>query len=166
MPLVWIHTIDAGLHDTTSLMVALTFILFPIRCHHLYINLRRSCDGTLFVCLLPALHSVRFGQLLSCAHKRNVNIMKVYIERNNIQVELIWFRKKYRLYWHWKLWSRTSSFATAVFTKLGSLLSGTSRHCSVLGAPVVSGHARFGTRHFRTYSIRYIVTSGHVQLGT
>ena len=24
--------------------------------------------------------------------------MKMYIERNNIQVELIWFRKKYRLY--------------------------------------------------------------------
>ena len=28
------------------------------------------------------------------AHKRIVNIMKVYIERNNIQVELVRFRKK------------------------------------------------------------------------
>ena len=37
---------------------------------------------------------VRFGQLLRCAHKRIVNIMKMYIERNNIQVELIRFRKK------------------------------------------------------------------------
>ena len=39
-----------------------------------------------------------FGQLLRCAYKCIVNIMKVYIERNNIQVELIRFRKKYRLY--------------------------------------------------------------------
>ncbi len=34
-----------------------------------------------------------FGQLLHCAHKHVVNIMKVYIERNNVQVELIRFRK-------------------------------------------------------------------------
>ena len=45
-----------------------------------------------------SLHSVRFGQLIRCAHKRSVNTMKVYIERNNIQVELIRFRKRYRLY--------------------------------------------------------------------
>ena len=37
---------------------------------------------------------VRFGQLLRCAHKRIVNIMKMYIERNNIQVELIRLRNK------------------------------------------------------------------------
>ena len=61
----------------------------------------RSRDGTLFVsycclfvCLLPSLHSVRFGQMLRCAHTRIVNIMKLYIESNNIQVELIRFRKK------------------------------------------------------------------------
>ena len=46
------------------------------------------------VCIRSSLHSVRFGQLLRCAHKRIVNIMKVYIERNNIQVELIRFHKK------------------------------------------------------------------------
>ena len=45
---------------------------------NLYINLRRSCNGTLFscsavrVCYLP----VRFGQLLRCAHKRIVDIME------------------------------------------------------------------------------------------
>ena len=50
------------------------------------------------VCLLPSLHSVRFGQMLRCAHKRIVNIMKVYIERSTMQVDLIRFRKKYRLY--------------------------------------------------------------------
>ena len=49
------------------------------------------CDP---VCIRSSLHSVSFGQLLRCAHdKRFVNIMKVYIERNNIQVELIRFRK-------------------------------------------------------------------------
>ena len=41
-----------------------------------------------------SLHSVRFGQMLRCAYKRIVNIMKVYIERDNLQVELIRFRKK------------------------------------------------------------------------
>ena len=40
-----------------------------------------------------SLHSVRFGQVLRCAYKRIVNIMKVYIERDNLQVVLIQFRK-------------------------------------------------------------------------
>ena len=55
---------------------------------------RCSCVRSFtFVCLLPSLHSVRFGQMLRCAHKRIVNIMKVYMDRSNIQVELIRFRK-------------------------------------------------------------------------
>ena len=33
-------------------------------------------------------------KLLRCPHKRMVNIMKVYIERNNMQVELMRFRKQ------------------------------------------------------------------------
>ena len=41
-----------------------------------------------FVCIRSSLHSVRFGQLLRCAHKRIFNIMKEYIDRNNIQVKL------------------------------------------------------------------------------
>ena len=36
----------------------------------------------------------RFGQILRYADKRIVNIMKVYIVRNNLQVEFIRFRKK------------------------------------------------------------------------
>ena len=52
------------------------------------------------VCIKSSLHSVRFGQLLRCAHKRIVNIIKVYIERNNMQVELIRFVNKYRLIIH------------------------------------------------------------------
>ena len=51
------------------------------------------CVGT-----RSSIHSVRFGQLLRCAHKRIVNTMKVYIDRNHMQVELIRFRQKYRLY--------------------------------------------------------------------
>ena len=54
--------------------------------------------GWVFVCIRSSLHSVCFGQLLPCAHKRIVNIMKVYVERKNTQVELIPFRNKYRLY--------------------------------------------------------------------
>ena len=46
----------------------------------------------MFVCIRSSLHSVR------CAHKRIVNIIKVYIERKNIEVEVIRFRKTYRLY--------------------------------------------------------------------
>ena len=48
----------------------------------------------MFVCLF-VWHLVRFGQLLRSADKRIVNIMKVYVKRNNMQVELIRFRKKY-----------------------------------------------------------------------
>ena len=86
-----------------------------------YINLRsrdgafvrsyvRSCGDRVL-----SLHSVRFGQLLCCAYQRIVNIMKLYIESNNIQVELIRFRKKYRLYT--RLLFRTDEInATGVFT--------------------------------------------------
>ena len=70
-----------------------------MRVSSIYIHLRRSRDGTVFVysgvCYLPrsSLHSVRFGQLLSCAHKRIVNIMKVYIETKNMQGQIIPFLK-------------------------------------------------------------------------
>ena len=49
----------------------------------------------MFVCMRASLYSVRFRQLLRCAHKHIVNniIIKVHIERNNMQVELIRFRK-------------------------------------------------------------------------
>ena len=49
----------------------------------------------LFVCLTvsPSLPLVGFGQLLRYVDKRIVNIMKVYIKRNNMQIELIRFRK-------------------------------------------------------------------------
>ena len=52
-----------------------------------------ACVRLEFGCLLPSLHSVHF-ELLRCAHKRIVNIMKVYIEKNYVEMELIRFRKK------------------------------------------------------------------------
>ena len=79
---------------------------------YLYMNLRRSRDCILtwcvcmFVCLCvsPSLHLLRFGQLRLCADERIVNIMKVYIEWNKMQVELIRFRNKninsIRVYFH------------------------------------------------------------------
>ena len=54
----------------------------------------RLFGWVLFVGIRSSRHSVRFGQLLRCAHNRIVNIMKVYIDRNDVQVELIRFRKK------------------------------------------------------------------------
>ena len=88
-----------------------TMFVLVILATSIYINLRRSRDGPLtwsvymFVCLfvryvsvLSVLHSVRFGQLLCCADKHTVNIMKVYIERNDMQVKLIRFRKIYALF--------------------------------------------------------------------
>ena len=47
-----------------------------------------------YLCIRSSLHSVRFGHLLRCSHKRIVNIIKVHIERSNMQVKLIRFRKK------------------------------------------------------------------------
>ena len=75
----------------------------------------------MFVCIISSLHSVRFGQLLRCAHKRIVNIIiKVYITRNNRQVELIRFLKQYRLYS--RLFLLIEEFnATRVFTRGKSL---------------------------------------------
>ena len=50
--------------------------------------------GCSSVCYPPrsSLHSVRFGDLLRCADKRIVNIMKMYIERKKMHVKLISLR--------------------------------------------------------------------------
>ena len=81
------------------------------------LNLRMSRD-CLRSCVWSSLDSIRFGQILRCAHKRIVNIMKVYMERKNRQLELIRFRKKYRIYS--RLLFRTDEVnATRMFT-LGS----------------------------------------------
>ena len=64
------------------------------------------------VCVRSSLHSLRSGQLLRC---EIVNRIKVYIERNNLQVQLIRFRKQYRL--NSRLLLRSEEFnATDVFT--------------------------------------------------
>ena len=50
-----------------------------------------------FVCQLLASFT-SFGPLLRCAYKCIVNIMKVYIEKNNVQGAFIRFRKKILVY--------------------------------------------------------------------
>ena len=60
--------------------------------------------------------------------KKKNNIMKVYIESKNMQVQLIQFRNKYRLFDVETL--KRETFASDFFTKLGSLLSVTCRYCS------------------------------------
>ena len=56
----------------------MTFYLFVWLFVYLYVYLS-----------VRSLTLVRFGQLLRYAYKRFVNAMKVYIEMNNLQVELI-----------------------------------------------------------------------------
>ena len=53
--------------------------------HNMYIHLRRSRDGTLFVYLLPSFHSLWAAVTLSTYTHY---IMIVYIERNNMPGEL------------------------------------------------------------------------------
>ena len=47
----------------------------------IYVNLRRSCDGTVyvcsFVCLLHSLHSVSFGQLLVACYAVHINALSI-----------------------------------------------------------------------------------------
>ena len=59
----------------------------------LYVKLRRYRDCTLLICPSVCYLPVRFRQLLRCAHKGIVDILKVYIKKNNMQVELIRFGK-------------------------------------------------------------------------
>ena len=75
----------------------------------------RACVRSFVWSSLDPINSFRFGQLLRCAHKRIVNIMKVYMERKNRQLELIRCRKKYRIYS--RLLFRTDEVnATRMFT--------------------------------------------------
>ena len=64
------------------------------------VNLFYEGHVIVFVCKVCQLRAsfTSFEELLRCAHKCIVNIKKVYIKRNNMRVELIRFRKKYRLY--------------------------------------------------------------------
>ena len=115
------------------------------------------------------LHSVRFGQLLRCSHKRIVNIMKVYIERNNIS-GMIYDSVK------------NNDFIDFGNFEVGTYFRERRAHCYPLRVATGSGGAgRFGTwrlrytpfrdifnsvnSHFRTSPIRNIVTSGHVISG-
>ena len=125
-----------------------------------------SRDSTLFGCscvrlfgclwIRSSLHSVRFGHLLRCSHKRIVDIKKEYIERNNVQVELIRFRKNSDFIGLLKRWS-----GNILSRPTCSLLSVTSRHW--LGD---AGRAvRFGTWPLRCMPFRDIFNLVHSHFG-
>ena len=87
------------------------------------------------VCIRSSLHSVRFGQLLRCAHERIVNIMKVYIERNNMQVELIRFTK----YFIHVYFCKARNFSTdALFSQHGQWICVIDRSCCATDGSVWS----------------------------
>ena len=73
---------------------------------YMYINLRRLRDCSwMFVALCVALWQLRasftyFGDLLRCPDKRIVTITKVYIARNNQQVQFIRFHQKSMAFIH------------------------------------------------------------------
>ena len=94
--------------------------------------------------VVSATHLIYFGDLLRCAHKRIVTIMKLYIARNNIQAELIRFRKTLatllpfgNLKCTWKY-----TFATDV---LIAIRDESPLFYRAPGTPDVSEHSHFGT---------------------
>ena len=81
------HERTPHIQHTASILFSLTGCSTNLRspdCFCLYVK-------CVFVCQLCASFN---WQLLHCAHKHIVNIMKVYNERNNCRVELIRFRKQ------------------------------------------------------------------------
>ena len=97
-----------------------------------------------------------FGDMLRCPHKRIVTITKVYIARNNIQVELIRFRKN-------------SDFIDIGNFEVETYFRDRRAHCYPIrfsplvnrapGAPNVSEHSHFGTCHIGTSTIRDCTTA-------
>ena len=90
---------------------------------NLYINLRRSRDGA-FVrsCVwssgvsYPRFFQFGLGNVYAdCPHKRSIYIMKVDMDRKNMQLELIRFREKCRIY-SCLLFRTEGFYATRVFT--------------------------------------------------
>ena len=82
------YSVAKAIHSDACLLYTIDFLLSL----GLFVCFYVCLFVSLFVS--SSLHLVCFGQLLRCADKRIVKIMKMYIERNNMQVELIRFRKK------------------------------------------------------------------------
>ena len=92
-----------------------------------------SCAGVrVCVCVRSSLHSVCYGQLLCCAHKRIVNRIKVYIETNNMLVELIRYCKQISPSFTFTFAKRGIQSDSRVYAWIVvTTLSVTRRHCSV-----------------------------------
>ena len=107
-----------------------------------------------------------FGEVLRCPHKRIVTITKVYIARNNIHVGLMRFRKKIAILLtletlKWELGPIVSrlpclrNWAHCYPGRVATVLCWWRRTFRDMTTSV-------RVRHFGTYSVRYIVTSGSV----
>ena len=101
------------------------------------------------------LHLLILGSCYT-AHKCIVNVMKVYIKRNNIQVELIRFRKKIATLLTFETFKWEYSFATNV---LIAIRDEAPMVCRGPCAPDVSEHSHFGTCHIGTSTIRDCTTA-------
>ena len=123
----------------------------------------------MFVCIRSSLRSVRFHQLLRCAHKHIVNIMKVYIEMNIIQVEIIRLRKnsEFIAFGNFEVEIIILSRPTCSLLSVPTVLfrgRRTFRHMTT-SVHAISVHVQFVHSHVGTCPIRNIVTSGHVISG-
>ena len=106
------------------------------------------CVGGWWVFIVSyALHLLILGSCYT-AHQRIVNIMKVYIKRNNIQVELMRFRKN-------------SDFIDVWNFEVGIYFHDRRAHCYPWRVATGLSHAGCAGR-FGTCPIRNIVTSEHV----
>ena len=120
-----------------------------------------------FVCITDIL--ALFSSLWAADTRMHINalsigpIMKVYKH-----VELIRFRKNSDFIDIGNFEVGKIQFRDCRVYEIGLIAIRDESPMFCAGAPDVSGHEDFGTRHFGTYSIRqaYIVTSGHSQFGT
>ena len=97
-----------------------------------------------------ALHLLIFGSCYT-GLKRTVDVLKVYIKRNNIQVELIRFRIATLLTFETLKWEYT--FANDV------LISIRDESQLLCRAQDISKHCHFGTCHIATSTIRDCTTA-------
>ena len=94
------------------------------------------------------------ARLIDCSHKCIVNIMKVYIERNSIQVELIRFRKN-------------SDFIIDFGNfEVGIYFGDRRSHCCTLRVVTDLFRGHRARRTFRGMTTSVHTISGHFQFGT
>ena len=125
------------------------FILFLIS---IYIHFRRSRDCLWILCVGSFYSQLRatftyFGEVLRCPHKRIVPKTKVFIARNNINVEIILFRKKLVTLFTFETLKWKPTFATAVLIAIRTFRN------IVSSGQVISGHTLFGSAQLHYFKL-------------